>query len=416
VDEALRNDADASAPQVGRKGPSEVVLRLEQDNAALRQQLAASRSGLGSAPGALRLFGNPELLPPLSGDLGNYFTSIARALVGSIAEACTIDVATAQGVQPFAAVHTDPSREPGLRDIERRELASDRGGARLRLPLVAGQHSLGVLTIWSAQGRTLQPSELASVHWVARLLSVLLDNRRLERTAEEATNAADSVLSMVSHEIRTPLATISMSLDTSMRRIEESADELPKGWLLQRLEKAKKAVLRTDRLIHTFLGVSMIQMGRLVPDVQDVDAAEVVTAAVHHVLDDLTWAGSKCTLQAPRPEFGRWDPVQLEVVITNLLTNSIKYAPGSDVSVRVDSDRETVVISVEDGGPGIAPEHQARLFQRFSRVPSTVRVHGFGLGLWIAKHFVEANGGTIELSSELGRGTRFVLRLPRAGA
>jgi signal transduction histidine kinase len=414
VEDGLRGETDASTPSVERSGATEPLARLEQENVALRQQLAAGRAEAEASRRALGLLGIPALLSPPSGDLASGLASVARSLVGSIGDGCLIDVMTAEGLRPCAVAHVDPAREPALHDLERRELARIYEGAVLRLPLTSGHQSLGVLTLWSEGGRTLEPVELTLVHWVARLLTLWLDNRRLERTADEATRASESLLSMVSHEIRTPLSTISMSLDTSMRRIEGSADELPKSWLLARLEKAKKAVVRTDRLVHTFLGVSMIQMGRLVPDVQEVDASELVTKAVHALADDLSWAGCKCTLHAPRPELGRWDPVQLEIAVTNLLTNAIKYAPGSDVMLRVDGDPETVSITVEDRGPGIAPEHQARLFQRFSRVPSGVRVHGFGLGLWIVKHFVEANRGSIQLWSEPGRGTRFSLRFARA--
>jgi signal transduction histidine kinase len=414
VDESLRSDADGPTPQVERGCSPEAEVRRAEEHAVVQERFAAFPAG--APPHPLAMLGLPILAPPLSGELGSYFTAIARGLVRSVADGCTIDVVTPEGVLPCAIAHTDPTLEPALRDIARRDLSRIGQGSLLRVPLAASTQPLGVLTLWSERGRTLDPSELASVRWLARLLSLLLDHRRLERTAEEATKASESLLSMVSHEIRTPLATISMSLDTSMRRIQDSADELPKSWLLQRLEKAKKAVLRTDRLLHTFLGVSMIQLGRLVPDPQDVDATLVVTAVFNHLADDLAWAGCTCTLHAAGPERGTWDPVQLEIVLTNLLTNAIKYAPGSDVDVRVQGEPAHVSITVEDHGPGIAPEHQARLFQRYSRVPSSVRVHGFGLGLWIVKHFVEANGGSVQLSSALGRGTRFVLRLPRSGA
>jgi signal transduction histidine kinase len=168
-------------------------------------------------------------------------------------------------------------------------------------------------------------------------------------------------------------------------------------------------------LIHTFLGVSQIQTGRLVPDLQDVDAAALVTGVVHMMTDDLAWAGCECRLQAPRPERGHWDPLQIEIVIINLLTNAIKYASGSALDVRVEGEPEHVVLSVQDHGPGIPAALRQRLFQRFSRLPTPSRVNGFGLGLWIVKNFVEANGGTVQVSSGEGRGATFIVRLPRSG-
>lgn len=417
MNDALGSDADATgeaAPRSGVDGEDlrARVLRLERENVALSEQLAGMRARVEGTRRTLALLAQPALVPPAITDHRAHFASIAQALVATIADGCTIDVTTAEGLVPFAVAHREPAREVELR-ADQRDLSRVWERAVLRVPLSARNVTLGVMTVWSEDNRTLEPSELSLVHWLARHLAVLLENLRVESAAEEAARASDSLLSMVSHELRTPLATISMSVDTSIRRIEGSADELPKEWLIQRLEKAKKAVSRTDRLIHTFLGVSQICTGRLVPDTREVDLTALVKSVVHELSDELGWARCPWTLHAPGPQLGTWDPVQLEIVFNNLLTNAIKYAPGSAVDVRVDTDSKYVSVSVRDHGPGIAPEHRERLFQRYSRLPTMSRVNGFGLGLWIAKNFVEANGGTIRVESELGHGTTFTVQLPR---
>jgi signal transduction histidine kinase len=408
-----RSGAERSAAVLSEL--AEQVSSLQEANSALTAQLHAARGKVESAHRALSLLSHPALSASMAGDYGAYFQSVAQAIVGTVCDGCTIDLVTHEGLRPFAEAHARPSRELELRDMHQRDKPSVLDEACLRVPLTMQDVSLGMMTVWSEHGRPLAPSELTLLHWVGRHLSILLDKSRLEAAAEHASKASDALLSMVSHELRTPLATISMGVDASVHRIEASADELPKSWLLQRLAKMKKAVLRTDRLVHTFLGVSQIQTGRLVPDLQEVDVAALATNVVHMMADDLSWAGCECGLHAPHPERGHWDPIQLEIVLTNLLTNAIKYAPGAPVAVRVEGEADEVVLSVEDHGPGVPTALRPRLFQRFSRLPTASRVNGFGLGLWIVKHFVEANGGQVELTSEVGRGTRFSVRLPRSG-
>lgn len=389
------------------------LARLESENAELAAQLEVQTERGEAARRLLLLLSQPALLPAAGSDEGSCMAGVARALVTSIVDGCAIDVTLPHIASAFALARGGLERERELCELHRRGALGLSSGYVVRLPLAARDLQLGALTIWCEQGRELDSAQLSLVHWLARHLSALLDVARLKLEAEESARAGDRLLSMVSHELRTPLSTISMSLETSLRRIEGSADQLPKEWLLQRLDKARKAVARTDRLIHTFLGMSQICTGRLVPDVQEVDLASLTRNVVHGLADELSWARCDCHVHVARSERGRWDPVQLEIVLNNLLTNVIKYAPGCRVDVRVEGTAEEVTLTVRDYGPGIAPEHRSRLFQRFSRLPSQSRVNGFGLGLWITSHFVQANGGSIELESELGRGSTFRVRLPR---
>jgi signal transduction histidine kinase len=107
------------------------------------------------------------------------------------------------------------------------------------------------------------------------------------------------------------------------------------------------------------------------------------------------------------------DRVQMERLITNLLSNAIKYTqPGGHVKVRVEPSCETVKLSMEDDGVGIAQDHLPHIFDRFYRVPSTDPEKGLGLGLSFVAWIVKAHGGTIDVQSELHKGTRFTVSLP----
>jgi signal transduction histidine kinase len=107
---------------------------------------------------------------------------------------------------------------------------------------------------------------------------------------------------------------------------------------------------------------------------------------------------------------GRWDRLRLEQVVTNLLTNAIKYG-GGEVDVRTSGGDEAVLV-VRDHGAGIAAEDQERIFEPFERVQSTSGEDGAGLGLYIVREIVRAHGGRIEVGSVPGQGATFTVFLP----
>jgi signal transduction histidine kinase len=106
------------------------------------------------------------------------------------------------------------------------------------------------------------------------------------------------------------------------------------------------------------------------------------------------------------------DPFRIEQVILNLVTNAVKYGDGKSVTIRIFKDQKRVFLKVEDQGPGIAPEHQERIFERFERATNSTRTSGLGLGLYISRQIVEAHGGSIRVESKLHRGSTFTVELP----
>src|SRR6185369_13265349 len=111
---------------------------------------------------------------------------------------------------------------------------------------------------------------------------------------------------------------------------------------------------------------------------------------------------------------GTWDRVRLEQVISNLLTNALKYGPGKPIEIETAGEGDLACIRVRDYGIGIEPENQRRIFERFERAVSDRHYGGLGLGLWIVRQIVEALRGTIAVESEAGSGSTFTVHLPRA--
>jgi signal transduction histidine kinase/CheY-like chemotaxis protein len=229
--------------------------------------------------------------------------------------------------------------------------------------------------------------------------------------AEEANRLKDQFLSIVSHELRTPL-----------NAIMGWAQMLKTGSLADaRREHALDVIVRNarhqEKLIADLLDVSRITSGRLSLDSKPVSLGDVVQSAVESVRPAAEARGlqiaSVCSGSARTI---RGDSARLQQVITNLLTNAVKFSPeGGRVDVTVAYDRAGVSITVSDQGKGIAPSFLPHVFEPFRQAGEGFGrpAGGLGLGLTIAKRLVELHGGTIEARSEgERRGATFVIRFP----
>jgi signal transduction histidine kinase len=113
-----------------------------------------------------------------------------------------------------------------------------------------------------------------------------------------------------------------------------------------------------------------------------------------------------------REVVGLWDRTRLESVIGNLISNAAKFGEDKPIEISISCDGAVARIAVTDHGIGIAPEQQARIFEKFERAVSERHYGGFGLGLWVVRQIVEAHGGSIHVASEAGKGSTFVVELP----
>jgi signal transduction histidine kinase len=240
---------------------------------------------------------------------------------------------------------------------------------------------------------------------------------RLRARVEELEQAArreeivTGLLAMMSHELRSPVQSLILNVETCVERSRRDGGAAP--WLLEKLAKQRRAAARLRLLIDTFLDVGQIAAGELNLELQPVDLSELVGDVVRRSADDLAWAGCALTLDAAEPVVGQWDRLQLDIVVSNLLSNALKYGANRPIAISVSGAGDVAQIRVRDHGAGIAAKDRARIFQKFARLASSSEVGGFGLGLWIARHIVTALGGTIAVDSELGRGATFTISLPR---
>jgi signal transduction histidine kinase len=244
-----------------------------------------------------------------------------------------------------------------------------------------------------------------------------LELREAKAQLQRAVSMRDDFMSMIAHELRNPLN--SVYLQAQLRRKMLAMPSPPNQQTMQKMvERDERQIQSMVRLLDDMLEVSRARTGKLAVVPVPYDLAASAAAVVDAIQEQASNSGIALTLAAPAtlPMVG--DEFRIEQVITNLLTNALRYGQGKPVTVTV-GVREQVpeaYVSVRDQGMGVKPEDQERIFEQFERTESSAQISGLGLGLYIARQIALAHQGRLEVHSAPGDGTEFILSLPLPGA
>ena len=238
--------------------------------------------------------------------------------------------------------------------------------------------------------------------------------RELLEFQKRAMQVREEFIMVASHELKTPLTSLKMQAQLGLRIRNSAAPAEEKIQKLLRLVESNLAQTeKLTRLVEDMIDVSRISSGKLTIQKSEFDLSRLVRDIVTSFVPALAAAGCPVQVHADEPVVGRWDKFRLDQVVSNLLTNAIKYSGGAAVHVSVSRrSLDRVQVIVRDEGRGIARESHEKIFQRFERATGADDVRGFGLGLYICREIVESHGGTIHVESQPGRGAAFVIDLP----
>jgi signal transduction histidine kinase len=355
--------------------------------------------------GAVRLVGHRD--PSVSQELSDALAGLLLDPEGRFGAAAAL-----RRGEPFVTNEVDAATWERLASEPSQRVGLASAGIRgvLTVPLLARGERLGAISFVSTDPRRrFGGHDVSLATDLARLAVSAIDTARLYRRAQDAVRLRDEFLSIASHELKTPLT--SLALQSESLRAAAARGNVPEP-LARKVEVIRRNVDRLARLIASLLDISRIESGRLELDLEEVDLADVARDVAARFEEEARRAGCELSVDAPPGALGRWDRLRVDQVVTNLVSNALKYGHGKPVQLTVRGGADRAVLTVQDQGIGIAAEAQARIFERFERAVSERHYGGFGLGLWIVRRIVEALGGEIRVESEPGHGSTFTLSLP----
>jgi PAS domain S-box-containing protein len=235
--------------------------------------------------------------------------------------------------------------------------------------------------------------------------------RRAIDVATDALRARDELFSIAAHDLKTPLTSLRLHAQALQRSLYRDPTDPTRA--RKSIDVIERHAERMAFLIDQLLDVARIHGGRLEIEPLPADLGSIVREVAARFGPEVASRGATIIIDGERSVPGRWDPLRLDQIVTNLVSNALKYGDGKPIVLELRANNARAQLTVRDYGPGIPEDHQARIFEPFERATSDARLRGAGLGLWIVRRLVEAHGGEVSVASVVGKGAVFVVDLPR---
>lgn len=255
------------------------------------------------------------------------------------------------------------------------------------------------------KGQSLKP---VSVRGSTEMVELATSFNTMGETINRNRELRENMVADIAHELRTPLSVLQANIEAMQDGVLDKNNE--------NLATLHQETVLLSRLVDDLGTLSLAESGQLRMHSIPTDIGDLSARVVDSM--QTQFGAKRVRLEIDRSQdvpAVLVDPDRIEQVLRNLISNALHYTPeGGNVSVRLGKDGEGLTVSVADTGPGIAPEEMPKLFERFYRVDRsrTRSTGGTGLGLAIVKQLVEAHGGRVWATSEVGKGSRFFVHIP----
>ncbi len=386
-------------------------------------------------------------------DYKTTLTTVAKLGVPAIADWCTVEMANEKGgIDLLAIAHSNPKKVKWARKYRKRtppDMSAKTGSVNvirtgksefypkiteeilksamkeediwiirkmgglssaMIVPLIIKKKTVGAITyISSDANRLYAKADLAMAEEVANRAALAIENSRLYTDARRAIGIRDDFISIASHELRTPLTSLKMFTQVLDKKLTNKSTGEFDGYV-------RKMNLQIDKLtdlIKTLLDVSRVRTGNLTFSMSSFDLNRVVEDLIENIGQTSKRHNIELEGFIQKDVWG--DKERISQVIINLLTNAIKYSPDTQkVVVRLSSEKDVAVVSVQDFGIGIDKEHQNKIFKRFYRVsePAEKTYPGLGIGLYISYEIIKKHRGDMSVVSNKDKGSIFSFTIP----
>jgi PAS domain S-box-containing protein len=359
---------------------------------------------------ALFLTETARLLASL--DVEKALASVAHLAVPFMGDSCAVDLLWDGNPRRLFVVSRDPTR-PVDPELHNTVLAGHPtvyavgSIAHMAVPLMVKNSVVGAITFAAPPGRDYIDEDLEFAEELARQAALSVENARLYRHAQEASQARDEFLTVAAHEIRGPITSMQLAVQSLQK------GNLPPAAIPQVLDVIDRDQRRLARFVDELLDVGRIHADRLEFTLEDVELGDLVRSVAARSGAELARSGSSLSITTDGRLVGQWDRFRLDQVVSNLLSNAIKFGLGKPISIHVDAHDGRARLVVQDQGIGVAPETREQIFEPFERAVSVRNYGGLGLGLHIVKTIVEGLGGSVKVEGQPGAGSTFIVELPQ---
>lgn len=251
---------------------------------------------------------------------------------------------------------------------------------------------------------------------VKRENELIFKNRMYERkvkSLEKEVKTRDEFLSIASHELKTPLTSMLLKIQLILHNIRNvSLANFSVSNLMQQLETAESQTKRLSELINDLLNVSLITTGRMKLTKKEENVAHIVKDVLQEFKEPLNKENINVITRYSDDTNAFIDRVRIEQLLSNLITNAIKYGNKKPIEILVQKNKAKIFISVTDQGIGIPNEFKDKMFSLFERGLNGKEKRGLGVGLYIANQIAQAHNGKIKVKSTEGEGSEFTVELP----
>lgn len=241
-------------------------------------------------------------------------------------------------------------------------------------------------------------------------LTFLFNERDARIKAETATKVREEFMTVASHELRTPLTPLKMEIFLAKELIH--AGQVSKEKITGLLENANKHLNHIVALIDDLLDAGRISEHGYHYEFSNFKMDELIKSTVDK-FNPIFKAKNCSIIFNLQPDVKvYWDAQRIEQVVTNCLSNSVKFSNRGLIQINLHTEDKNVIFSIKDNGIGISEEFQKRIFKKFERGVSTRSYGGLGLGLYIVQEIIKSHGGTVTLQSSPGKGSEFIFQIP----